>query len=92
MALSSLESEDRIGPNSLMAASIGDGLGPFGLFSTVRWPCIGRVNLEAPIPIPSSESDAVDGATLPICHEKILARAGRTLGHQHKMLSLLIDS
>jgi hypothetical protein len=40
------------------------------------------------IPIPSSESDAVDGATRPICHEKILARAGRTAGHLHKMLPL----
>jgi hypothetical protein len=40
--LSTLESADIIETISVVASSIQDGLGPFGMVSTVRWSCIGR--------------------------------------------------
>jgi len=41
--LSALESADVVEAISVMASSIEDGLGRFGLLSAVRWSCIGRV-------------------------------------------------
>jgi hypothetical protein len=58
MELSGLESAETIDAISVMAYSIYDGLGQFGLFSTVRWSCIGRVPPEALIlttPISSND-------------------------------------
>jgi hypothetical protein len=40
--LSGLESADMIDAIKLIVFSISDCLGPFGLFSPVRWSCIGR--------------------------------------------------